>query len=554
MLLILCMASGVVSLLVTRSRSEERPALAAPNALRLGDVKFAATGKAVAQPHFLRGVAALHSFWYEEALDAFQAALRLDPDFAMAWWGVAMTYHRPFLPGSDDEAGRRALAQIRDTSTLTARERAYIEALRAWFAEGTPAERARSYATAMTNVHRTYPDDLEAAAFHALSLLGHSWPDEDVTARHIAAAEIASEIYRRNPNHPGAAHYIIHSYDEPELASRGLDAARHYARIAPDAPHALHMPSHIFLQLGMWSETTVSNEAAWAASEAWVQRKQLSPTLRDYHNFHWLIYSCLQEGRYARAAQLVQEFQQMRKDLLPETLFFFQKAVAAFVVDTRRWDRADALFAADASGGSISGSVRSTGKKIEICGSQFDQPATPGVQPADIPAFIRTLAAAATGAPDIAQRLDTLRAATGGDQAMPEFWRIRVLEIVAVSRAREKNFDIAIRAMREATAIEEDLGKPPGPPAAYKPPHELFGEILLQAGKPAEAAVQFKKNLLLHPERALSILGQARAEAAMGDKVAALATYAHFLEVWRHADSNLPELSEARAFVSSHHG
>ena len=519
-------------------------------------MEFPTSGLPAAQPHFIRGVAALHSFWYEEALESFQAALRLDPAFAMAWWGVAMTYHRPFIPGSDDEAGRRALAQIRETPALTARERAYIGALRACYGDGTPAARAQAYAVAMRELQRAYPDDLEAAAFHALSLLGRGWPDENVIARHTAAAAIASDVARRNPNHPGAVHYLIHSYDEPELADRGLEAARHYAKIAPEAPHALHMPSHIFLQLGMWGEATASNEAAWTASEAWVRRKQLSPGLRDYHNFHWLIYSCLQEGRYARAAELVNEFRAMRKDIPPELSFFFQKAVAAFVVETRSWDRADMLFAPVASGQPAgAGTPTRLSANVEICGGAPDgSAAASGIQPADIPAFIRTLAAAARGASDAEKRLATLRAAAGGDEAMPEFWRIRVLEIVAVGSARERRFDEAIAALREATKIEEELGKPPGPPAAYKPPHELFGEILLQAGRPAEAALQFRKNLRLHPNRALSLLGRARAEAAAGDKLAALASYSRFLEVWRHADQDLAELREAREFVTATHG
>ena len=407
----------------------------------------------------------------------------------------------------------------------------------------------------MRNVHLAYPNDSEAAAFHALSLLGQAWPDEDVLRRHTTAGAIAGEVYRRNPDHPGAAHYLTHSYDHPELASRGLDAARHYAAIAPDAPHALHMPSHIFLQLGMWRETTASNEAAWAASEAWVRRKQLSPRLRDYHNYHWLIYSCLQQGRYAKANELVNEFRLMRKDLDSETLFFFQKAVAAFVVETRSWSQAERLFAADANDRSPAGNVVKPRDGAEICGAQLDRPpAKTAVQPADIPSFIRTLAAAATNAPDIDKRLNELRIAAGGDQLMPEFWRIRVLEIIALKSANQQDFDAAIAAMREATAIEEELGKPPGPPAAYKPPHELFGEILLRAGRPGEAAAQFNTNLLLHPNRALSILGRARAEAAIGDKLAARATYRQFLELWQHADENLPELGEARDALKSDAG
>ena len=542
------LAGGVATLAATRAPSTS----AVPVPVRLGEVVFPASGLAAAHPHFIRGIAALHSFWYEEALEAFQTTLRVDPDFPMAWWGVGMAFNRPFVPGSDDERGRRALANIRDPATITPRERAYIDALRRWYADGTVEARARAYAVAMRKIHLDYPDDLEAAAFYALSLLGQGWPDEDRRSRHLAAAAIAGEVYRRRPNHPGAAHYLIHSYDEPELAVRGLEAARHYAAIAPDAPHALHMPSHIFLQLGMWRDTTASNEAAWAASEAWVQRKALGPMLRDYHNLHWLIYSSLQQGRYAKAAELVEQFRAMRKDLQPEMMFFLEKAVAAFVVETRNWDRADELFSAPASDPLTPTPGKARAQVSELCGAEPERRVVAtALQPADIPAFIRTLAAAARGAPDSEQRLDELRARAGGDASMPEFWRIRVLEIAAVNRANRKDFDGAISAMREATAIEEELGKPPGPPAAYKPPHELFGEILLRAGKASAAAAQFNQNLLLHPNRALSLLGRARAEAAMGHTAASCASYLHFLQIWQHADPHLPEIREARDFVNT---
>src|SRR5262249_7759827 len=153
----------------------------------------------------------------------------------------------------------------------------------------------------------------------------------------------ASEVYRRNPRHPGAAHYLIHSFDDPALAIRGLEAARHYAAIAPDAPHALHMPSHIFLQLGLWSEVAQSNEAAWAASEKWVHDNHPKLEERDYHTYHWLISACLQQGRHARAAELVNSFQQMRKFINAESRHFLNDALATYVVETRDWQKADAM-------------------------------------------------------------------------------------------------------------------------------------------------------------------------------------------------------------------
>lgn len=552
-------AGGIVALAAGwRQSSLSSSSAPAPDPLRLGRVEFPTSGSPAAQPHFLRGVAALHSFWYDEALESFQTALRIDPEFAMAWWGVAMTHRRPFVPGSDDEAGRRALANIRAPELLTARERAYVGALRSWFAGGEPAARARAYADAMQRVHGAYPDDLEAAAFHALSLLGQEWPPDDARSRHRAAAEIAGAVYRRDPQHPGAAHYLIHSYDEPELAAQGLAVARHYAAIAPDAAHALHMPSHLFLHLGLWQETTASNEAAWAASEAWVKRKRLSPALRDYHNLHWLIYSCLQQGRQARAEQLVNAFREMRKDMLPEHQFFYQKAAAAFVIDTLSWDRADALFAPDAgtTRAVVVGGVK-VPAGVELCGFDSGLPAAAGkdgLPPADVSAFIRTLAAAFRGAPDLDERLRNLRASAGGDQAMPEFWRVRVLEIVAVQHANQGRFEASVAAMREATAIEADLGIPPGPPAAYKPPHELCGEILLRAGRPADALTQFETSLRRHPNRARSLLGRARAQAALGDRSAAVGSYRQLLEIWAQAEEDLAELREARAFVRAGHG
>ena len=543
-------AAVAFAMAATHTTSNHATAANSPVSIRLGLVEFPATGSATAHAHFVRGVAALHSFWYEEALEAFQHALRVDPSFAMAWWGIAMTFNRPFVPGSDVDAGRRALSNISSAAQLTERERTYIEALRVWYADDPPSARARNYAVAMRKVHLAYPDDLEAAAFYALSLMGQGWPDEDSKARHLAAAAVAGDVYRRNPNHPGAAHYLIHSYDDPELADRGLDAARHYASIAPDAPHALHMPSHIFLQLGRWSDTTASNEAAWAASIDWVNRKQLSGTLRDYHNLHWLIYSSLQQGRYRHAAKRVEQFQAMRKDLDPETRFSFEKAVAAFVVETRAWERADALFSVQAPRGVVEPGRAREGR-IELCGADSVRPQPSESKVADIPDFIRTLAAASLAVPDLAERIETLRASAGGDALMPEFWRVRILEVAAIHHANRGEFAAAITAMREATAIEEELGKPPGPPAAYKPPHELFGEILLRAGKPADAVAQFQKNLLLHPNRALSVLGLARAEAASGETAAAVGTYFRFLELWREADDDRPELREARDFVRS---
>ncbi|MGH9859623.1 MAG: hypothetical protein ACRD5F_06325, partial [Candidatus Acidiferrales bacterium] len=256
--------------------------------MKLGTVEFATSGSGEAQEHFLRGVAAMHSFWYEEALEEFRAATKAAPGFAMGYWGEAMAHNHPVWQEQEAEAARAALAKIGDTSKLSERERAYIAAARVLYAEGQKRDRDRAYLAAMEKIYRDYPDDLEAASLYSLALLGvHGYQVQGHQER-MRAGSIALQVYAKNPNHPGAAHYIIHSFDDPEHAILALPAAHRYAQIAPAAHHARHMPSHIFIQLGMWPEAAESNESAWQASVDWVNEKKLAATLRDFHSLHWL--------------------------------------------------------------------------------------------------------------------------------------------------------------------------------------------------------------------------------------------------------------------------
>ncbi|MCX6611628.1 MAG: hypothetical protein NTW74_12350, partial [Acidobacteria bacterium] len=260
----------------------------------VGVVDFPITaGQPGSQACFNRAVAMLHSFWFEEAREQFEACAAKDPKLSMAWWGVAMTHNHSLWNRVWVDEARGALAKISSTEQLTARERAYIDAVKVLFGKGTKVERERAYAKEMGAIFRKYPDDLEAATFYSLSLIA--------TKRSIEAGAIALDVYGKQPEHPGAAHYIIHAFDDPTHAILALPAARRYAGIAPEAHHALHMPSHIFLQLGMWPETIASNEKSWAASVAWQTRKNLSLSLRDYHSQYWLAYGYLQMGRPADA-------------------------------------------------------------------------------------------------------------------------------------------------------------------------------------------------------------------------------------------------------------
>jgi hypothetical protein len=281
--------------------TDQQSKLAEPAKLdKLGTVAFPASCSNHVQANFLRGVAALQSFWYEVALVEFRESTTIDPDCMMGYWGEAMAHNHPIWGDPQEtEAARQVLEKINDTPKLTSRERAYLQAVKVLYGEGEKPARDRAYSAAMEKISRDYPDDVEAALFYALSLMGTVRAEDPAGLQiQLHAGAIAADVYQKNANHPGAAHYILHAYDDPEHAAQALPAARHYAGIAPEAPHALHMPSHIFLQLGMWPEAAASNEASWTASDHWVKRKHLPISKRDYHGLHWLLYIYLQQGRY----------------------------------------------------------------------------------------------------------------------------------------------------------------------------------------------------------------------------------------------------------------
>ncbi len=521
---------------------------------KLGRVEFPTSGSEKAQVHFMRGLGALHSFWYEEALEAFRESTKIEPDFAMGYWGEAMAHNHPLWSEQDLEAARQVLAKIKETPKLTERERAFLAAVRALYGEGDKRARDLAYSAAMEKVYRAYPNDLEAAAFYSLSLLGIT--GEKGYRLQAKAGAIALEIYQKNPNHPGAAHYIIHAFDDPEHAIIALPAARRYADIAPEAHHARHMPSHIFLQLGMWPEAAASNQSAWDASDAWMKRKNLPLSIRDYHSLHWLLYAYLQQGRYNEAEQLLT----LMKKVMSESTYDnklrpgyyennYANMAASFIVETERWNLATALFpegkpavAAESAGGMHgghnAGSAPSSGATATVRTSAAS---------ATLPHFIRGLAAATGGSAASEQSvtaLQGLRASRSSAQS-----EIFELEIAALSASMKKDHAKAIELMQKATALEESLTPPYGPPGLIKPSHELFGEILLRAGKPADAAAQFKVALLRQPNRARSLLGAARAAAQTGNQPAALTAYTILLDQWKQADDSLAELREAREFL-----
>jgi len=526
---------------------------------QLGRVEFPTSGSEKAQAHFLRGLAALHSFWYEEALEAFQESTKVEPDFAMGYWGEAMTYNHPLWSEQDIDAARKVLARIKESPKLTERERAYLNAVKLLYGEGDKRARDAAYSAAMEKIYRAYPDDLDAAAFYSLSLLGRVRPEDKSYRLQAQAGAIALDVYQKNPNHPGAAHYIIHAFDDPDHAILALPAARRYADIAPEAHHARHMPAHIFLQLGMWPEAAASNLSAWESSDAWMKRKNLSPNVRDYHSLHWLLYVYLQQGRYSQAEQLLS----LMKKVMSESTYDnklrpayyennYAAMAAAFVVETERWNLAADLFPESKTAPATSEQSAMSANQ----GSHGGHGATPAAATVRassanlmLPFFVRGLAAAVNGgATDQSLAgLETLR--SDNVPARTAMVTIRTLEISALSASMKKEHDKAIELMKKATALEEEMSAPSGPPNLVKPTHELFGEILLRAGKPAEAAEQFKVALLRQPNRARSLLGAARAAAQSGNQSAAFTAYAALIDQWKQADSGLLELREARDYL-----
>lgn len=529
----------------------------------LGTVNFPTTGAPEAQQHFLRGVAALHSFWYEEALEEFHAATKIDPDFMMGYWGEAMTYNHPLWAQQDTEAGRRAVVKIKDSPKLSERERGFLEAVKLLYGEGDKLARDKAYSAAMEKLYKAQPDDQEAACFYALSLLGTVRPGDKGFQRQVLAGSIAQGVFKKNPDHPGAAHYIIHAFDDPQHAIIALVAARRYSEIAPAAHHARHMPSHIFLQLGMWPEAATSNESAWAVSDEWVKRKSLPLGRRDYHSLHWLLYVYLQEGRQKEAEGLLEVMRQSIRDAGGEAKLgrpVYADMAAAFIVETGRWDLAEKLFAAPAASGAAAAQEKGGGTATAAASHCAPGAAYAPAASSNLPsrnsvltAYIKGLSAAMAGRPQVESSVSELRGlrqrlAAGGETYRAVEAEIMEIEVTAAGLAAKGSYDEAIAQMRKATALEEEMSPPSGPPDLIKPSQELLGEILLRAGRPEEAAQEFKTSLLRQPNRARSLLGSARAARDMKSPEAARA-YASFWQAWSQADPQLSELREAIEYV-----
>ena len=468
----------------------------APATGGLGVIDFPTSAPAAAQAPFLVGVKALFNFEFDTAAEAFQRTQKADPGFALGYWGEAMSFNHPLWAEQDLAAARRALERLAQTASArlakapAGKERGLVDAADVLFGAGDKLTRDLAYAAAMKRLHEQYPDDDEIATFYALSLLGAARPGQKNVRTAMQAAAIAEGVFQRHPQHPGAAHFIIHAFDDPDHAVLGLTAARAYSKIAPAAPHALHMPSHIFVQLGMWDDVVASNEVAYKAAIDLAERKNLPRGREDFHTLAWLQYGYLQLGKTAEA----------------ERCLNLAKAVAERDASSRVRDGYAAMKARQ---------VIETGKwePLALPGAPVRDGGAPGYDGSAAYVLAAGLSAARLGHLTAAdQALEKLKAmrvqAEGGSNAYrAKPFAIMEKEVGAVIAAAQKDAAAADRLLKEATAIELTLDAPSGPPEPIKPSFELYGELLLEQGRAKEAAAQFEQALKRMPNRRASLRG-----------------------------------------------
>lgn len=546
---------AAAALLWASAAAAAEPSTAATAATTsLGRVDFPVTGGETAQRHFLRGLLALHSFWYGEARDQFREATKAQPDFAMGYWGEALTYYHPIWEQEDVAATRAVLERAPAYPNATARERAYLAAARELVGDGDRKARFARYADAMRALHERWPDDDEAATLYAVALLGTVDRKAPGFRRQAEAAAIGLEVLARNPDHPGAAHYVIHAFDDPEHAILALPAARRYAQIAPEAHHARHMPSHIFVQLGMWPEATASNEAAWAASVSWAQRKKLDASYHDFHSLGWLQAIYLEQGERRKAEEVLARARAdlaATRDSRAWMRVFYARQVAGMLVATDGWDRMSEWLeplSAPEPAGATAATANTPGP---TCHSAAERAANAARVEAATLAWLRGESALAHKDAAAAERAATATAATAAKMEASERdgWRVAELSLRARASALRGDTARALKLLAEAAQLDE-REPPSGPVEDGATARERLGELQLTAGRARDALVTYRRALELHPRRARALLGAARAATAAHDPGAAV-FWNELRAIWAHADENWPGLDELRHSVAA---
>jgi hypothetical protein len=499
---------------------------------RLGQVSFAMSCAATAAPQFNRAIALLHSFWFNAAATAFTAVAEQDPTCGIAWWGVAMSrWGNPFAPSRPVTAlehGRAAIVKARAAGARTPRERAYIDAAATLFADYETVDhrtRIANYERAMEQVHLANPADQETSTFYALAVNQTALPSDKTYAQQLKAAAILEPIFERTPDHPGAAHYLIHAFDHPPLAERALPAARRYAQIAPDAPHALHMPSHTFTRVGYWEDSIATNIASAAAAR---KNNSAAETL---HALDYQVYAYLQTAQDRAASRVLGELQAILADVntteqYGQVGYYAAAAIPArYALERANWREAAAL------------------KPVETPFAFIDA----------MTHFARAIGAARTGQTQAAKAEAQALADLHGKlrAGKDDYWALQV-EIqhraaLAWTAFAEGRRDDAVGMLRETAAMEDATDKSAVSPGPLAPAREMLGDMLLAMKRPTDALKELEAVMKKEPNRFRTLYLAARAASAEGDAGRARQYFRQLSELCVKGDADVrPELAEAR--------
>ena len=491
----------------------------------LGNIDFPTSGNEAAQKHFIEGTLLLHSFEFEDAREAYQQAQKVSPAFAMAYWGEAMTHFHPLWDHHDQEKGKAALDKLGESTEVrlekapTEKEKDWMKAVGILYAEGDSKTQIQAYSDFMEGLYNKYPQDHEFASFYAISILSTSFQGRD-PYKYMRAASIVEEVYAENAFHPGALHYLIHSYDDPIHAPLGMRAAIRYAKVAPDAAHALHMPSHIFIAMGIWDRVVGMNEQSTSAADKRRVRKSLGVDSRGFHSLHWLQYGYLQQGRHEKALKLLEDMQEDYQESRSRRAAYHLAVMrAGYLIETQDWEHA--------------------AKTIQIDEAKLPKKALA------VDRFVRGLAYMKQGkllsTQKLQEQLESMAPMAhhqdmfdvGGGQTTccsPSYSttdddnpgtihaiHVMNMELQAIMRYESGRKEEALELMKKASEMEGNMDFMFGPPIIAKPSYELYGEMLLDAGKFTEAVAAFETSLKRAPGRTQSLQGLEKAYSQLGE-------------------------------------
>ena len=516
---------------------------AEPSGERLGTVSFTVSCAPAVQSSFVRGVALLHDFWYQEAQRQFEEISKADPHCAMAHWGTAMSLYHQIWDRPDDGTvakGWREMQAAQAHPPKSARERAYVAALSDFYKPGPQDYQARveAYAAAMGKLYHDYPADTDAGAFYALALLASQAPNDDSLTLNRKAMAVLTPLFAQYPDHPGVVHYIIHACDTPALAQDGLVAAKHYGEIAATAPHAVHMPGHIFARLGMWQADIDANVGSVAASHAAESRKQ-SGAMDQFHSDDFLVYAYLQSGQEARAkavlddsAAAIAHFETM-SDMSDHYMtgmfpYYRTKLPIIYNLELRDWKTAAGL---QAVAGAPPETQTLTYWARTVAAGHLHQGQQAQANLNDYDALI--------------VKIKQGRHAYFADSTGARIERGEMLAWIAFA---ENNPADALKRMQEAADLQDKVGQG----EVDIPAREMLADILLELGRPQDALAEYKKALVLSPNRFNGLFSAGKAAEAAGDAPQAQLYYATLLKITDNgSQSARPELDHVKSVVSS---